>query len=495
MGLGWGLLWGTAKLSSSLAHKLNDNINDLKSKTSFSAKKSGYALFGDKIGYDSEGVRDYRALLLPKYVSNNDKQILAQGEYQLGKIKNPRTQEKIPFSIFGEHIFTHQLLIAPSGSGKTYGVIVPAVLSLLENHFRVVVNDVKGDMLKLIVEAKKKSNISQKFKVRSWNPFDSQSSHHWNPLDEVKDSRDTLLVQAIADSLLGSNDNQGIENKHFVERDKRWLQGLIMLVKKNAEPENCNLTYIYKLLTINQAILSDLIMAEEDLSIKGKLRDLLDIESTLYLSGLASKLSIFAERDTAIVTRDSDFSLDELLTTEGLLVLHSPISRGEVAWKLSALFYGMMKVKICSTGKTSVLISWMMDEAAFIAPKIALSESLAQLRSFGVSITIAIQSISQFGDDISFSKYSSNCSSKILLQHTDRVSATFLSKEIGTKTVKQVSKSIGMHSTHNINYQISEVPILSETDIMHFPSEFGFYTGIFYNPKILKEPLLIDFER
>ena len=135
MGLGWGLLWGTAKLSSSLAHKLNDNINDLKSKTSFSAKKSGYALFGDKIGYDSEGVRDYRALLLPKYVSNNDKQILAQGEYRLGKIKNPRTQEKIPFSIFGEHIFTHQLLIAPSGSGKTYGVIVPAVLSLLENHF------------------------------------------------------------------------------------------------------------------------------------------------------------------------------------------------------------------------------------------------------------------------------------------------------------------------------------------------------------------------
>ncbi|HFU4559771.1 TPA: hypothetical protein ACGPBH_001868, partial [Streptococcus suis] len=68
MGFGWGLLWGTAKLSSSLAHKLNDNIHDLRSKTSFGAKKSGYALYGDKLGYDSEGVRDYRALRLPKYL-------------------------------------------------------------------------------------------------------------------------------------------------------------------------------------------------------------------------------------------------------------------------------------------------------------------------------------------------------------------------------------------------------------------------------------------
>ncbi|HEM5090419.1 TPA: type IV secretory system conjugative DNA transfer family protein [Streptococcus suis] len=494
MGFGWGLLWGTAKLSSSLAHKLNDNIYDLRSKTSFGAKKSGYALYGDKLGYDSEGVRDYRALRLPKYLSSSDQQVLAQGEYRLGKLKNPRTQETIPFSIFGEHIFTHQLLVAPSGSGKTYGVIVPAILSLLENHFKVVVNDVKGDMLQLVVDAKKRFGINQKFTVRTWNPFDSQSSHHWNPLDEIRDERDSLLIQAIADSLLGTDDNQGMENKHFVERDKRWLQGLIMLVKKNIRPKNQNLNYIYNLLTVDQGTLSDLIMAEEDLAIKGRLRDMLDIESTLYLSGLASKLSIFGERDTEIVTRDSHFTLEEVLNTEGLLVLHSPISRGEVAWKMSALFYGMMKVKICSTGKLPVWMSWMMDEAAFIAPRIELAASLAQLRSFGVGITIAIQSISQFGDKISFAKYASNCSSKILLQHTDRVSAAFLSKEIGSKTVKQISKSVGTRSVSNISQQVSEVPILSETEIMHFPSDFGRHAGIFFNPKILQEPMLIDFE-
>ena len=460
-----------------------------------SAKKSGYALSGEKLGYDSEGVRDYRALYLPKDFTKNDKQMLVQGEFKLGKVKNPRTKEKVPFSIFGEHVFTHQLIIAPSGSGKTYGVIVPAILSLLENNFRVVVNDVKGDMLQLVVEAKRQLGITRKFVVRTWNPFDSMSSHHWNPLDEVKKYNDSLLIQAITDSLLGTNDNQGAENKHFVERDKRWLQGLIMLVKKNAKPINQNLTFIYKLLTINQEILSELITAERDLTIIGKLRDMLDIESTLYLSGLASKLSVFAERDTEIVTKDSHFTLDEVLNSEGLLVLHSPISRGEVAWQLSALFYGMMKVKICSIKRPSVWTSWMIDEAAFIAPKINLATSLAQLRSFGVGITLAIQSISQFGDEISISNYSSNCSSKILLQHTDRGSAAFLSKEIGVKTVKQFSKSVGMNSGSNISYQNVDVPILSDTEIMHFPPDFGRYSGIFYNPQMLQEPLLIDFER
>lgn len=503
MGLGLELLKlsgkaiiGSAKLGNQLSHRVTETIEDHRARTSREAKKFGYALAGEHIGYDGAGVRDYRELLLPNQLTASDKSALASGEFQLGRMIHPRKQEEdCPFSIAGDIIYRHQLLVAPSGSGKTYGVIVPAILSLLSNDFRVVVNDVKGDMLALIKSAKEQQQIRHKFTVKVWNPFQAAHSHCWNPLDELSSWQDSQTIRSITDALLGSDDSQGAENTHFIRRDKRWLKGLIMLIKK--QDSRANFAQLYDLLTNNQVKLAQLIQIEPDFSIKADLKDLLDIDSSLYLSGLASVLSVFAERDTASVTRKSDFTINDILHEPGLLILHSPIYQGEKAWQLSALFIGMMKDRICSglSHAPSVKTSWMIDEAAFIAPRISLDKSLAQIRSYGVGIMMAIQAISQLGDEQRRGNYTANCESKILLQHVDRLSAEFLSKEIGQKTVQNYSKSIGSRAQNSLSRQLSEVPILSPSDIMHYPLGFGDYVGLFYNARLSSSPILLDFTR
>lgn len=480
-----------SKISSRLSNGIANSANNVQNKTSFKAKKAGYILAGDKIGYDLAGLNDYSSLLLPNQLNSVDLSRLSNGSMTLGNMYNPRKPDnKYSFSIYDSDVFQHSLLIAPSGSGKTYGVIIPAMYSLLEKGYRVVANDVKGDLISQLQAYKSSISSNLKFPLFIWNPFDSGNTKCWNPLNEISSINDDTMIRNIVDAIIGSDSSQGPQNSHFVERDKRWLSGLIKLIKK--EKSNATLSDIYHLVN-NQVNLEAKINLQSAPIISG-LNDLADSNNAHFVAGLANKLSIFGRSEVSFATSRSDFTIDYIIKNPGLIIIGSPLYEGDEAFKAASIFFSVMRAKIYKNGSLNISNCWLIDEAGEIAPRLEMYRDFATLRSYNVGIFLSIQELMQLGKD-EYKKYVANCANKILLNGVDFESAEFFSKTLGNKQVVQTTKSIDYRNKSTWSHGNQTVSVLGTTEIMHYPREFGTHSGIFFNQNIINSPILLDFSR
>ncbi len=459
--------------------------------TNVASKKSGYILDGDRIGYDSFALSDYSSLLLPKHLSSEELKFLSNGELALGNFYNPRIpNNRYPFSIHRDQIFRHSILIAPTGSGKTYGVIVPAIHSLLQNNFSVIANDVKGDMLQHLKDYKNQLSTPSSSCVFSFNPFDANSSQSWNPLDEIKDVNDDSLINSIVNAIIGNDDSQGAQNIHFVERDKRWLSSLVKLMKiKKTAP---SLNDIYEIIC-NQNELINLSQAAPK-AIKQNLIDLINMNNINMIAGLSNKLRIFNDRNVKNAMTFSSFNIDYIINNPVLLIIGNPLSEGEEAFKITSILYAVLRNKILKHGPLQIPSCWMMDEAGQIAKRLNLKNDLATIRSYNVGIFLSIQQLSQFGEN-DYKNYLANCSNKIILEGVDYNTAEYFEKSMGNKKVKEVSKIINQNRDKSWNTSTKTEPVLSASNIMSYPETFLAHSGIYYNPNVSKKPILLNFSR
>ncbi len=488
----WGkffsLQYGMAKKANKIAY---GGIQDFIHSTSNAALKSGYILSDDRLGYNNSGLLDYSSLLLPKNFSDDDLNVLQSGEMQLGKIYNPiKPNYMYNFSIFGENILKHSLLIAPTGSGKTYGVIVPAIFSLLKNGFSVITNDVKGDMLFHLKEYRQQMREKFSIGVFSFNPFEPNMSQCWNPLDEIESINDDALINSIVSVIIGADESQGAQNIHFVERDKRWLSALIKIVKLKVQSASFNDIYN---LVINNSMLRGVI-ATAPIQIKQDLMDLINMSNFNMIAGLANKLKIFNRQSVSMLMSKSDFTMDYIINNPILLILGCPLSEGEEAFKLTAIAYCVLRNKIYKNGQLGVPSVWIIDEAGELANRLELYRDLATIRSYNVGLFLSVQQLSQFGEK-QYKNYVANCANKILLEGIDYNTAEYFEKAFGSKNINSISKTIDRGKDMSWSSAVKSVPVLSSSALMSYPNDFLEYSGIYYNQSLLGRPVLLNFKR
>ncbi|HFU4489394.1 TPA: type IV secretory system conjugative DNA transfer family protein [Streptococcus suis] len=501
----WKILKGSYGAGTILSTRLQNNLANHLNSTDARAKSTGYLLSSDRVGYDQVGLKDYSALALPSDFKQNDLKLLSQGAMSLGEFFSPRphnplnifqsTTRSYPFSIPYEELFKHTLLIGPTGSGKTYGIITPAMESLTRNHFRVIANDVKGDMIQLFKEYKKEKGIQTQIRFNSWNPFDrspqlDRGSIRWNPLDEINNlTYDTSILESIVQAIVGTDDSEGPQHRYFILQDKAILRGMIKLVKQTNH--HACLYDIYELLCNQNKLLQ--LLQRCSISELSNLTYLLPHEFAQKVTGLTNKLAIFNRPEVRRATSSSSHTLSQLINYDGLLIVHTPLQEGDEAFKLSSLFFSLLRFKIYEQGNNrSIPQYWMIDEASRIAPRLGLENDLAVLRSYKVGIFLAIQSVTQLGKD--FHIYSSNCQTKLILPGVDDKSAEFFSKHLGVRQAPNISRT--NNGTH-YSFQNSSLskPVLEPSDIMYFPNDFGRYSALFFNPNLITSPILLDFSR
>lgn len=502
----WKFLKTSYGVSNKLSGRLQNNLNNHLNSTTLRAKSTGYILSTDRVGYDQAGLKDYSALALPSDFNQSDLTQLAQGPMVFGQFCNPRPHHPMsffqhnvrssPFSLPYDELFRHALLIGPTGSGKTYGTIVPAMESLSREHFRVIVNDVKGDMLQLFRDYKNEKGIQARVRVNVWNPFDRSRQAggafvRWNPLDEIKNlNTDTTLIENIVLAIVGADDSEGGNHRYFILQDKDILRGMIKLVKQ-LNSRAC-LSDIYDLLCDQYRLerLLQLYSVQE----LNKLVNLSSHDFFQKVTGLTNKLAIFNRPEVKWATSTSTHFLDQFIDYEGILIIHNPLQEGDEAFKLSTLFFSLLRQKIYERGHTRTVPQyWIIDEASRVAPKLGLENDLAVLKSFKVGIFLAIQSIAQLGNN--YHIYSSNCQTKIILPGVDDKTAEYFSKHLGRRQVSNVSRTD--NGNHRYSFQNSSQlkPVIEPSDIMYFPHDFGRYCALFFNPNIIKAPILLDFSR
>ena len=502
----WKILRTGYGIGNRLSNRLQNNLTTHINSTASKAKISGYILANDRVGYDQFGLKDYSSLALPSDFNKYELESLAQGAMSLGNFFNPRpyypislfktTIRYFPFTIPQDELFKHTLLIGPTGSGKTYGIIIPAMESLTRKSFRVIANDVKGDMLQLFKEYKNEREIQTKIRLNIWNPFDksqhlSAANVRWNPLEEINNIySDTNIIESIVHAIIGSDDSEGPNHRYFILQDKNIFRGMIKLVK--TFNNKASLYDIYELLC-NQNKLNSLL---QNFSIPelDSLVHLLPHEFSQKVSGLTNKLAIFSRLEVRHAMSVSTHTLNQFINNDGLLILHTPLQEGDEAFKLSSLFFSLLRVKIYELGKNrSIPQYWIIDEASRVAPRLGLENDLAVLRPYKVGIFLAIQSISQLGNN--YHLYSSNCQTKLILPGVDDKTAEYFSKCLGMRQTQIISRTDNGNNKYSFQNSSQLKSVIEPSDIMYFPSDFGKYSALFFNPNLIKAPLLLDFSR
>lgn len=479
-------------------------------RTSPGARRTGYLLGNEKLGVDTEQISDYRSLILPEKLPGKSYLFSDSGYLSFGKMINPRKRNRgLNIYLPKETLFHHQVLIAPTQTGKTFGVIIPYILHLIKRNVRVIVNDPKGDLVSLLKKESLRLTGHSIENLDVWNPFNQDQSDCWNPIDEVKSIEDEETLDRMVLALIGKSESEGTQNRTFVDRDKRWLKGLIklsILLTEAEEDEGASFFDIYsEMLSVPKNIERFLSIYKDVYGSNFfKLNDLVDFikeGNTLVLQDLLSKLEWLTYKDARNITSHSDFNLSEIIETPGVLVIGNSRRRGEQANAAAALMYAMLRgVSTQRVNKEFVTPNaWIIDEAAGIAPRIDLAEIHSIIASSKVGILMALQSIEQLGEKKEEQeKYLSNCATKIFLRNVSSSTAEYLSDLLGTtnRLIHTKNNKRQLFSGGDTTFSSSNqtVRLLGKTEISRMPESFGKYCGIIYS-EVLPQPFLVDFER
>lgn len=463
--------------------------------TSRKAVESGYLLPGDIAGADAAHLMDYRGIEVPEHIAG----ALTGGIVSLGSIRNPRSRFASEAMLPWEVLNTHVAIVAPTGSGKTHGLVVPWILSFVNAGGRVIANDVRGDLLDEIKKARATLGVVG-FRVTRWNPFNKAESRRWNPLSEVTD--DSSRVR-LASAIVGDPDKADAKDRYFVERDQRWLDGLIKLALGVLPDATFNDIYA---IIADKAELDDLIRDYPSLS--GNISELVrmsDMDYSLAIGSLKNKLQWLTYTSPRAVTRTSDFTLDSILETPGLLLIGAPLSEGEPAKAAASMVFAMLRsVSYQRFGQEALPNAWIIDEAASLADRIALDDTLAIARGASIGITLAIQDVTQLGDADRQNRYLSNCKTMITLRDVSEATGSFLSKRLGQHTVERVTTSLDAKGRHMPQVTTESVPILRQSEIANVPSGFGQHPAIVHCPAlgplcspsaVTNRPFIVDLTR
>ena len=142
-------------------------------------------------------------------------------------------------------INNNDLIIGPSGAGKTRGYVIPNILQANES---MIVADTKGDLAKAFAPYLKKKG----YRVFVLDFKNTSKSCGYNPFDNIRRLPGTLkyneqdmirLVRCIAPDLTR-------DDRFWDERARTLLTALVAYVLENADDEGRNLVTVQKLFSI-----------------------------------------------------------------------------------------------------------------------------------------------------------------------------------------------------------------------------------------------------
>lgn len=336
------------------------------------------------------------------------------------------------------------------------------------------------------------------YRVWVWNFAQPDESQSWNCLAEIEDQRD---IDAVVDSILG-RENPRDPQPFFADRDRRWLRALVAIAH-DLEGEEASLQEVRRWVA-NPTALADLFRCYPQLANhQDDLRDLLDPPAdsqAAVSSGLLNKLSVFTA-DPAIqqVSDRSDFRLSELDEQPTLLIVGASLGNGQPAKVLSSLMLNRLFNQVyrrydrgVSSNQRSLY--FVLDEAGQLGDRVDYGQVLAVARSARVGIVLALQDVTQLGDDREVSKILTNCGTIALLNGCSQKTAQYFGSRLGQRQIIDRNRQRSRHplqvfSSTTEGEQCRQVAVVDERELMHLPEK---WQAIAHIPSVNEKPFLVS---
>jgi type IV secretion system protein VirD4 len=380
--------------------------------------------------------------------------------------------------LYSNH-FEHVLVFAPSGSGKTRSIAIP---NLFHFPYSVVCNDIKFSLFETTSGYRKEVLGHECYCFAPTRK--SGITHRYNPLDSI--SQDPLAritdIQQIAHIFIPDNPKEQV----IWTQASRKLFKTLMLYLLDSED------HLTTLGAVNRLVKQE--------NFDSWLQDLLDntdhFDPEFYRNGysylnnhaktrqgiietFSGYFELFDDPFVDAATSASDFSFTDLRRKKMTIYVGFTDEDMERLAPLLTLFWQQLissQIKeIPDPIKEPYPLLCLIDEFSSLGRIERLRRSLKLLREYRVRCILMFQYIAQTYEKYSHDEAKAfiNIKTKVAYTTEDINDAEFISKMLGTRTKKVVSRSVtsqnnGSSNGKSISYQA--IPLMRPDEIMKMPA-------------------------
>lgn len=345
----------------------------------------------------------------------------------------------------------HVVTVAPNGSGKGIGAVIP---NLLEYPGSCLVLDVKGENAAVTARARRELG----HKVFLVDPFGVNGFERaaFNVLDRLKLADADCVSESamLADSLVISDSKGGGE--HFDESAKTLLQGMMLHVAGLDNPNCRHLGELRRLITADEetflGTLAD--MAADDSAAFGvparaanTIMGMADRERGSVLS-TARRNTAFLDDPRIVATLSrSDFDLAAIKSELMTVYLVMPANKISTNARFVRLFIGSVITAITASSKQPPhRVIFVLDEFAQLGYMKAIEDAVSLMRGYGLAFWVFLQDLSQLkGVYPRWQTFMAN-SAKVFFGTDDYDTAKYISDSLGQATIEYETLSEGKNS-------------------------------------------------
>jgi len=358
--------------------------------------------------------------------------------------ERPKYGEKITMGgELGNRIYTSEetntLLAAPAGSGKGRNVIINTLLEA--TGISIFTIDPKGE--NCAVTVRERLRMGQR--VHVLNPWGLHGipSKSVNPLD-LLDAQDPALVSN-ATFLTDLIMMPGEAENFWDNSAKAFIRGLLLYVAIKEPPENRNLARFFEILSSDQKTLDDFLVrmaatSEESGVIRSAGNLLIGVADRTKGDLLATSRAHCDFLTDPIIRGSltkSDFSFTDLKKYQTTIYVIIPAYELATQGRWLRLMVGMA-ITAMQRGETfKHRCLFLLDEFAALGRLEPVRQGVALHRGFGIDYCLIVQDLNQLQElyKSGWQTIMSNCRYKYFKSISDNVTAEYVSKMLGNKTV------------------------------------------------------------
>ncbi|MFU2558419.1 type IV secretory system conjugative DNA transfer family protein [Pseudomonas aeruginosa] len=346
----------------------------------------------------------------------------------------------------------HVVTVAPNGSGKGIGQVIP---NLLDYPGSCLVLDVKGENAAVTARARRELGHA----VHVVDPFGvtGQPSAGFNVLDRIDlGTPDCVSESAIlADALViaGGKNQEGAD--HWDESAKNLLQG-VMLHVAGLDAGRRHLGELRRLLTQDEAGTLELLadMASDEAAAYGlparaanTLMGMSDRERGSVLSTARRNTAFLDDPRIVAALSRSDFDLSAIKSELMTVYLVMPANRIGPNARFLRLFIGSVLTAITSSAtQPPYRVAFVLDEFAQLGYMKAIEDAVSLMRGYGLAFWVFLQDLSQLkGVYPRWQTFLAN-SAKVFFGTDDYDTAKYVSDSLGKATIEYETANTGRNS-------------------------------------------------
>ena len=387
----------------------------------------------------------------------------------------------------------HIAVFGASGTGKSRGVIRPAIFNIIRRGESAIVTDSKGELYADTAELFR----SHGYEVKVFNLVNPEHGDSWNCMADLQG--DTLLAQVLTNVIIG-NTSSGKFDHFWDNGEGNLLKALILYVDLDParSPEEKNLAAVYEMLLRHSpaqltALFERLPLdhpARGPYSLFAQASD--TVRSGIVL-GLGTRLQVLQNEAVASIIRHSDIDLTAPGRKKCAYFVVLSDQDATMAF-LSSLFFSFLFIKLVRFADSTpemrcpVPVNLILDEFNNIGKLGGASDgsdftrTLSVIRSRGIYVMLAVQSLGQLQNRYPnnlWAEIIGNCDIQLMLGCTDEVTAEFFSARSGDMSI-QVNSTMTVRQTMAVAQVIPQYRqtqgqgkrrLLTPDEVLRLPNE------------------------